>query len=82
MVRPDGTLRSFSFTARKYSDGNTIGYSYDNDGRTSSMTAATPKSASAKVGAHRVPVRKSRTGTSRKNSMAGTSSGDSHQGPG
>ncbi|ULR56084.1 DUF6531 domain-containing protein [Streptomyces deccanensis] len=39
--------RAFSYTydaagqmlTRKYSDGNTIGYSYDNDGRTSSMTA-------------------------------------------
>ncbi|MER7967158.1 DUF6531 domain-containing protein [Streptomyces ardesiacus] len=39
--------RGFSYTydaagqilTRKYSDGNTISYSYDNDGRTSSMTA-------------------------------------------
>ena len=39
--------RGFSYTydaagqmlTRKYSDGNTIGYAYDNDGRTSSMTA-------------------------------------------
>lgn len=39
--------RGFAYTydaagqmlTRKYSDGNTIGYAYDNDGRTSSMTA-------------------------------------------
>jgi hypothetical protein len=37
------------------------------------MSGSTPKSASAKVGAQRVPVRKSQTSISRKKSIAGSS---------
>jgi hypothetical protein len=38
------------------------------------ISGRTPKSASANVGAHRDPVRKSQTPISRKNSSAGKSS--------